>query len=456
MPRRQTFGKTPSPRWRLRHQSLTVYLLLGLVGLCNIWIISSSMNPTGESANPKQFLALRVKADARRQQNVGRSQNMKQKRRNVTSVQKRKLPKGAPCVRLECIQDKAEALSRSFILSQNQTWRSPPPSNSLLYNGLLYVKVPKTGSSTVAGAAIRIAKAHHVPVQYDHSSGQEYTPDSRNLDNSFLFTTVRDPAQRAMSYIAYESSRTQTNVDLPTLLDMLRSMDRLGVVQKSEGRGGTQLAFTSLQPIPKHSAWKPSFPEYVVRADRVEQNVANILKSYHFVLVTERMEESLVALAMLLGVSIHDVLVFSAKRAATTSTTSEETGFLAVHNKGGGMSCVPLRHLPNIMLKDSRATDYLQSDEWMAMNYGDYILHLAATRSLDKTIHDIGEGLFRRNLEELQDLTKNIERQCRLRVHGPCSSNGTLQWRKSSQNCYTADYGCGHRCIDEMLGERTD
>jgi hypothetical protein len=34
--------------------------------------------------------------------------------------------------------------------------------------------------------------------------------------------------------------------------------------------------------------------------------------------------------------------------------------------------------------------EFLDSDEWRAMNYGDFLLHEAANQSLDRTIERLG------------------------------------------------------------------
>lgn len=445
------------PSWRLRQN--VVYVLLGFVVLWNFLMIFHAIHPSPAS-DAATLLGSRGISPSFAKTN-GRERTRPRRLDNVTAARHRRQPKDAPCVQIECIYRRAEAMARSFISAQNQTWRFPAPQTSnKAYGGLIYVKVPKTGSSTIAGATLRIARTHHVEARYDHSSGEEYGRQGRHPTHSFLFSSIRDPAERSLSFLAYEFSRTQHHkaMDLATLLESLRSMDRLGAVQKSEGRGGTQLAFTSLHSIHKHSAWKPSFPEHVVRADRVEQHASDVLKNYDFLLVTERMDESLVALAMLLRVSVRDVVVFSSKIAARNVPASAgendhgsrqlvqakvDQQFLAIHNKAGGMSCVPLRYIPTELLDDPQTQTFLQSDHWHAMNYGDYILHEAATRSLDKTIQDLGRANFQHNLAEYRSIVAKANEYCIGQVHGPCSSNGTLQLKVASENCYAGSTAVG-------------
>jgi hypothetical protein len=492
--------------WRLLRQQV-VYVLLGVIGLWNVWMVfhlvvevqpSSSSISDEEAAAASILLLGRSSKAGKNSLLMGASSSTSKIRperkrlhgrdRNTTADadrQRRRQPNHAPCVRPECIARRAASMARSFIPAQHQTWRVQvlppvdPPNTSYKYSGLIYVKVPKTGSSTIAGVALRIARTHHVEVHYDHSSGQEYGAESsRDPLHSLLFASIRDPAERALSYLAYEASRNgqEMSMNVESLLESLHAMDRLGAVQKSDGRGGTQLAFTSLQSIPPQSAWKSSFPEYVVRADRVEQHAAAIVNGYDFLIVTDRMDESLVALAMLLGISVRDVVVFSSKIAArknihhtknqTTFQQPEEKEppqFLAIHdtaNAGGGMSCVPLQHIPTELVNDPQIQDFLHSDHWHAMNYGDCLLHAAATASLDQTIHDLGATEFQWNLAEYRRLVAMAKDYCQNgqkgqdnQVQGPCSSNGTLQLKVASEDCYAGDYGCGHKCIDKMINE---
>ena len=43
--------------------------------------------------------------------------------------------------------------------------------------------------------------------------------------------------------------------------------------------------------------------------------------------------------------------------------------------------------------------EYLESDEWQALNYGDFLLYVAANRSLDLTINRLGKNRFNNALQ---------------------------------------------------------
>lgn len=88
------------------------------------------------------------------------------------------------------------------------------------------------------------------------------------------------------------------------------------------------------------------------------------------------------------------------------------------------------------------------------MNYGDYLLHSAASVSLDSTIRAIGEERFQQAMTKYKTLMALATKKCvPQRIHRPCSSTGKLQIEKASKDCYHSDAGCGYPCIDEMLSD---
>jgi hypothetical protein len=157
-------------------------------------------------------------------------------------------------------------------------------------------------------------------------------------------------------------------------------------------------------------------------------------------LVAERMDESLVAMALILGVSITDVLVQSAK----------QTGALQYHyfKRGKREHCT--RPVP--AFRSLAVHEYLESEEWYAKNYGDYLLHAAADISLNRTIERLGVG-FSRSLQEYGRLKRKAEQICANQTVYHCSADGKPQRHLSKQNCYSDDSGCGYPCIDKMLLE---
>ena len=149
----------------------------------------------------------------------------------------------------------------------------PQDSNQGLYKyyGLLYVKVPKTGSSTVAGVMLRIAsrvgsrQGGSIPVRVHHAlPSKELYHSRRHPTKSFMVGSVRDPASRAVSFCFYDASlRKRLDVTERSIMRMLKRHDELGR-WISDGRGGMQLSYLSLDSkITEHKAPFPvlTFPD---------------------------------------------------------------------------------------------------------------------------------------------------------------------------------------------------
>ena len=324
--------------------------------------------------------------------------------------------------------------------------------------GLLYVKVEKAASSTAAGIALRIAHRHGekvgggniaatqpCDVKYGHlhankhlnkrhnSAGLAY--GNRDKARSFLFATIRDPASRAVSRTFFGPVSHENND--PTDENMLRWLHR-GEHIFSPGRGGFQLSYISLKSIGAHSAWdRKKGIDTVQNPEQVHVNVRNAISDYDFLIVVERFDESLVAMQLLLDLDPADILYLSAKSSAAESYS---------HNSISRGTCVKLH--PSFV--SPAVKEYLESDEWYAKNYGDYLLHAAASRSLDMTIEALGRGRFNRALEEFLSLKRAANEQCAEKAIWPCSADGKGQWDKSQLNCYNKDQGCGYPCLDEF------
>lgn len=96
---------------------------------------------------------------------------------------------------------------------------------------------------------------------------------------------------------------------------------------------------------------------------------------------------------------------------------------------------------------------FLDSDEWRAANYGDYLFYEAANQSLDQTIEMLGRKRFDAALAEFRRLKEREQTLCAPHVNFPCSDSGQPQPELARKNCYLRnyDFGCGYPCIDHML-----
>jgi Sulfotransferase family len=386
------------------------------------------------------------------------------------------------CLTMECLRSTAERVARTFPASAyndttngNPQWcvreggtgNGSPESRQHdargRYRGLLLVKVPKAASSTSAGVALRIShrlQCHNV--QWMHRRAVEYSDRDKNA--SFIFTTVRDPSSRAVSSIFFHivsridfsggSNQTSTSgggmevaaaaagVGDALVLKALKANtgDHYGAI--SAGQGGFQLRYTSFQDIPEHSAWNPDHLAQVLDPQQVERRVQETLAEYSFVIVTERMDESLVCLALLMGVDVGTVLVTSSKVAGSRYHLARKAG-------QSQPQCLPT--VKSAISK--RVQTYLDSDEWRASNYGDYLLWMGANASLDRTIEALGRERFDAAMREYTRLRELEQRVCAPHVVFPCGDSGVPQTHLSKASCYLRnyDFGCGYKCIDEML-----
>ena len=164
-----------------------------------------------------------------------------------------------------------------------------------------------------------------------------------------------------------------------------------------------------------------------------------VMLDYDFIVVTERLDESLVTLHFLLDIKLGDVLVLDSK----TNYWHPFGG----PNQGKCLKIPTKQVLPQVQ-------DYLDSSAWYALNYGDYLLYEAASASLDKTIESIGRKRFQQKLNEFQQLKQHVNQICASEVIFPCAANGTVQPEgKVAANCYRKDWGCGYPCINRVVRE---
>lgn len=319
------------------------------------------------------------------------------------------------------------------------------PNHTYSDAGIIYVKNFKAASSTIAGVALRLA--FRLPgndttsngwVRFHHTPGYSYR--NRNPARSFLFTSVRDPARRALSRIFYthisQFGHDPHNEDL--LLDFLKSTDlQYGSVRHVGG--GYQVWYASLNGDQLPRSWGAKRPTTVQRRPIVHHVVGQILQDYDFLMVAERLNESIVVMALLMNVSLDDVLVQNAKDSTAVSWYYIKSGKLERCKR------------PIKVVQTPRIRDHLQSETWLAKNYGDYLLHAAADLSLDATIDRLGRDRVTDALETYQNLQDQVAAACQNQTIYHCSAEGVPQRPQSRRNCYSDDSGCGYQCIDAFL-----
>lgn len=167
--------------------------------------------------------------------------------------------------------------------------------------------------------------------------------------------------------------------------------------------------------------------------------------SHHFRLVysvVERFDESIVALQLLLGLEPSDILYFSSRDPHQNPYERQP-----VKRKQNTFRCQLVWDWQSILMTPP-IQHHLQSAEWFAKNYGDYLLYHASNQSLDRTIMKIGLDTFAKALKDFRQLLQLAQEQCQPIF--PCSSSGFDQYEASQKNCYADDVGCGYPCLDDL------
>ena len=305
--------------------------------------------------------------------------------------------------------------------------------------GLLFVKLQKAASSTIAGVTLRIARnvgmmknGNSCASVVKHTKANAY--HNRDRKRSFMFSSVRDPTQRALSYIFYISSNRGLNTDDANVIRMLKHKNQAPAWtnEKVKWDSGYQVGYLHTGPHPDHVLWNSTRPDRVTDLPIMQSRIHDILEQYDFLLVVDRLDESLVALQLLLDLDPSDLLyVFGSKKSGSWAATKQ--------------TCHKL--IPKTISPAVKA--YLESPEWLARNYGDYLLYHAANQSLDATIEKLGRARFDEALKTYQALLWRAQSMCESEVVFPCSQDGKEQFEKSSKSCYANDWGCGYPCLDK-------
>ena len=364
-----------------------------------------------------------------------------------------------------------------------------------------------TTSTAAAAAAAAVGDACHMRGHHIQGDPAKWYA-RRHSVHSLLLTSLRDPATRALSRIYWNwSTRSATptaatpaatptaatpaatptptvNASLLTKYSRIITKERVQQALQqwtdvetgciSSGRGGFQLQYTSFSDIPKDSLWRASHPHTVMSPQQVQEHVRQVLSEYDFIFVHERLEESLVALQLLMGLQTTDILSMPLhvggsylydRHIGCTQLLSPPKlphlhhNYVSAHSDDNDDDYKQTNDAENNREIVTFLDDYFQSPTWFAQNYGDYLLLGAAHTSLDRTIAELGNERFQKALTKFQRLQQRVLEVCSKRVVFPCSSsNGSIQRDDYQLGKPTA---AGDRypqrdieaCIDEVVAE---
>ena len=169
---------------------------------------------------------------------------------------------------------------------------------------MIYIKVPKTGSSTLSGINLRISienyngeKVHPFKERcselHQHYRAASVEINKRERDSTYLWTFIRDPTSQFRS--AFFHFRVSRNGDEPTLQKL-----REYAVSQYTKRDYPQMSFV-LPDEPKINKTRGSL------IGNATEMVEDILNKYDFIGVNERFDESLVVMRLLLGLNAGNI-----------------------------------------------------------------------------------------------------------------------------------------------------
>lgn len=212
------------------------------------------------------------------------------------------------CVSHDCIQKESSKLARVF------------PKRDLFdprqkkYLDTILVKIPKCASTTMAGVILNLENKYGTNVAWRHELAKQKNNIKR--DESFLLTSFRDPATRATSLFYFTRSYSYPSENNVSSEKFMEFLNNVGAGDKvlhlaTTHNGGYQLMYSF--PGGLVSAWSSEKPDDVLHPAKVIQNVNQTLDNYNFIVVVERIDESLVALALTMNIELADVVVMPSK-----------------------------------------------------------------------------------------------------------------------------------------------
>jgi len=248
------------------------------------------------------------------------------------------------------------------------------PDDSPENQGIFYVKVPKTSSSTLAHVTNRIAakeakrqnfqtrvcKTHEPMV---HASATKLNSSQRDKDKSFLWTVVRHPNDRAVSHYGMQIMFGQVKPENKQFKEKL--------LVHGSFKANLQLSFMNTMNS------KVSFLE----DEEIPAYVQDILDNYNFVGIYERLHESLVVMSMLNGMNINDVVFYYRPTKNARCDSLEEPSWLTDEMK-----------------------EVLQSSVWTKKQKGDFIMYYALNKKLDMTIDALGREKVQQKVADYDKL----------------------------------------------------
>jgi hypothetical protein len=309
--------------------------------------------------------------------------------------------------------------------------------------GLTYIQVQiNTGwmSTTPPSVHYRIAKklgcdGNNVAIL--HKNNGRTNKDKKSL---FRWTTIQDPTHRLLYTFFF---KTVSNYKK-------EPNDRnFHEFEKQHFFGSSQL-LDRLSPAKPTATAVPQIGDSV----RIAQRVSAIMDSFDFVALQERMEESLVALSMLLQIPIRDIMHLAPAMVGWPGQTKKKLGHFQGNIKDPSKKCtyvIPAFVSPGLK-------EYFNATAYQNSVKAERILYQVANRTLDLTIATFNQKEFESNLQVFRQAQAVALYTCQDEpsildaVQFPCMRNGKFNPAQQA-DCVRDDYGCGFACLDQVAND---
>jgi len=320
--------------------------------------------------------------------------------------------------------------------------------------GLFYVRLIEASSATFSSVTARIARkmgqrqykkqektANHISEEiHENMANRTCTArvasprgrrfHDRTREQSFLWSVVREPVSRLVSKFYHYSNIGRKTLRGQTTLDRFQNFvfnsqpQDYGYYYRSLG------VSRNFNPYNKEH----------------EKDTREVLESYDFLGVSERIDESLAVLKIILDLDIQDILYLPMESAGPKSSNSDMIdGFeIDYYENWRGNECRPI---PKSKIT-FEMKEWFYSEEFEALIEADVMFYKAVNASLDKTIAELGRDLVERTVRELRLAQKQVEEKCQS-IKFPCSSDGKIQ-KETDCLFSNSNIGCGYKCLDTL------
>mmetsp|Transcript_48115 Transcript_48115/g.87014 ORF Transcript_48115/g.87014 Transcript_48115/m.87014 type:complete len:394 (-) Transcript_48115:133-1314(-) len=311
--------------------------------------------------------------------------------------------------------------------------------NQKLEENLVYVRVPKTGSTSMSSAVMRIAAHHNLsgvfapPRTWPTENGEPGVwTDHGALD-------ADDFGENLAVEKIHEKDANETADDLPStsaIQALKKPVFPLTMVRDPASRSMSRFYYaqcmgTTSEPNTSTKVWYLSgYSNNEFRYIRMsaQTTIDDLFKFYGLIGVTERLDESLVVLAATLKVPLSDVLYLNGK--------SSSEGY--AYRKDS----VNLQHCsshPTLSQEPQDVQRYVEGPFRQA-NDLDHQLVQRANQVLDAKIAEM-------NLEpaiaKFKELLAQAQQVCKV----PGTDQHPIQ---ELVECYQKDVGCNYKCLDQF------